>query len=224
MLDKYFGFLKIHDEDSVIESFLEHARIDEEEIAILNEMVEALCNDELEDIQSLYLKIRTISVDSEKMFESIADQIVNADFDHQKQYDLLRIYQRIEGVSGLIIASAKRMLILQKIGGKLPEECKPVFRNFMRGLTTIQELFKQALEQYLNDKKDVFKIISKIEETEHHLDHDRSETLEILYSLGNQGKIKLGDLRAVENTIDHLEDLSDKIEETSKSLEWLLFY
>ena len=161
MLDKYFGFLKIHDEDSVVESFIEHTRIDDEEILLLQKMIELLCENKSDEVRDYYMKIRSISSDSERVFENIADQIINADFDHQKQYDLLRIYQRIEGISGLIMASAKRILILTKINGTLPEECHPVFRDFMKGLLNIHDLFKDALNQYLNDKNSSLKSSQK---------------------------------------------------------------
>ena len=42
MLDKYFGFTNISDEVSIIDSLLEHARIDEEELYLLNEMISFL--------------------------------------------------------------------------------------------------------------------------------------------------------------------------------------
>lgn len=222
MLNKYFGFLNIQDEYSVIESLLEHTRIDEEEIALLSSMINHLCENNLDKIEPDYSKIRQISMESSRIFESTAEQIVQAQFDHQKQYDLLRLYQRIESISGLMISSAKRILILFRIGGSMPPECVDGLKMLMESVVDIHNEFKKALKNYLEDKKTVLELIKIIEEKEHFIDHIRSDCLKTLYQLGNQDKLKMGTFRAIENIVEHLEDVSDSVEAAAKSLEWLL--
>ena len=51
----------------------------------------------------------------------MADHIIQSSFDFQKQYDLLRLQQRIDVISSLIIATSKRILILSNIEGSVPE-------------------------------------------------------------------------------------------------------
>lgn len=224
MLDKFFGFLKVQDELSILESIIEHNRIDEEELGLLTQMVEFLCENTLDKVEEYYFKIRKISQESEKGFEMITEQIVQAHFDYQKQYDLLRLHRRIENISGLIIATAKRVLIINKIGATLPEETHDCIREFVKGLNEIHTLLKSTIEGYSKGRKGLIKDIEKISQTEHHLDHIRSICLETLYALANEGKLKMGTLRAIENLVEHIEDISDAIEEAGTSLEWLLIY
>lgn len=224
MLDKYFGFLNIQDEDSVIESFLEHNRIDAEEIEILLDMYDALCANEMDEVEDNYGKIRSISIESSKAFDGVAEHIINANFDHQKQYDLLRIYQRIGSISGAIISSAKRVVILKRINGSLPSELHDDMKLLLTQLKDINNSFKTTLKQYLDDKKKVIELVGKIEEQENKIDHQRSICLEILYRYANTHNMPMGDFRSIENIIEHIEDASDTIEEAATSLEWLLLY
>ena len=77
---------------------------------------------------------------------------------------------------------------------------------------------------YLEDKNGVIELVEAIEETEHTIDHQRSLCLETLYKLGNRGDLKIGMFRAIENIIEHLEDVADAVELAGTSLEWLLIY
>ena len=81
MLEKYFGFLKMQDEYSVVDSLVEHCRIDEEELSLLEDMVHNLCEQRMDKIEELYLKIRKISSDSSRIFENTAEHIIQANFD-----------------------------------------------------------------------------------------------------------------------------------------------
>ncbi|MCP4049266.1 MAG: DUF47 family protein [bacterium] len=224
MLNKYFGLLKVQDEYSVMESLLEHIRIDEEEIELLEKMVDYLCCNNLTKVEEYYNKIKIIMLDSNRIFESISEQIIQAQFDQQKQYDLLRLYQRIEGISQLIIASAKRILILDKIEGKLPDKCIEPLKKLMHSVVDIHIHFQKAVSKYIDDRTGVMDLIKSIEEKENHIDHLRSECLKTLYLHANTEPVPLGDFRAIENIVEHIEDLSDAIELAATSLEWLLIY
>ena len=224
MLDKYFGFLTMQTEDSVIESFLEHNRIDNEEIELLIRMFSCLCENKMDEVEAYYGKIRTITINASKGFEAIAEHIINANFDHQKQYDLLRLYQRVSNISGAIISSAKRMVILKRISGCLPKAIHTDIQILLSQLHEINSLFKAILTQYLSNKKKVISLVSDIEELEHTIDHQRAICLEVLYRIGNTETIPLGDFRSIENIIEHIEDAADAIEEAATSLEWLLLY
>ena len=224
MLDKYLGFINISTEDNVIESFLEHNRIDGEEIELLITMLTYLTQEKMDDVENYYGKIRSISIDSSKAFESVAEQIINANFDHQKQHDLLRIYQRIGSISEAIISSAKRMVILKRINGSIPTELHSDILILMNQLKDINIMFKKALNQYLDNKRNVIDLINKIDEIENTIDHQRAVCLEILYRVGNEQHLPIGTFNAIENIIEHIEDASDSIKEAGTSLEWLLLY
>ena len=121
MLDKYFGFLKVYDEFSVMESLIDHTRIDEEELLLLIQVLDAFVKNTPNDILKYSDKIQTINKESNQLFETISDQIIQANFDHQKQYDLLRIHQRIENISSLILLNTTRLTVVHAINAKLPE-------------------------------------------------------------------------------------------------------
>lgn len=224
VLDKYFGFMRVQDEETVCELFIAHTRIDEEELHLLHKMMEAIAGGNYNDIQSLYLKIRTICNDAKRIHANISDQIIQAKFDHQRQYDLLRLYQRIESISGLIIASAKRILILHRTKTQLPESMYKVMLELSEKTIEIHKTFSTALVKFSNNKKEVIEYIHKVENQENYIDHVRSECLEKLYLIGNEGNIKMGSFMIIQEIIEHIEDISDKIEESARSLDWLLLH
>ena len=222
VLEKYFGFAKLQDEFAVVESLIEHLRIDEEELILLSAMIDCLCSDEMDKVEDYYSKIHKICTDSSRIFEHTVDQIVQAEFCYQRQYDLLRLYQRVEGVSELILAAAKRVKILAFIGGKLPVECKKGVASLMKLLADEHAEFRLAFDLYQNNKKKVLPSIHRVEEIEQEVDQVRAECLVIIYKMANEGKVKMGDLRAIENVIEFIEETSDKVAEAAASLEWLL--
>lgn len=224
MLNKYFGFTKVQDEFSVIDSLLEHTRIDEEEVHLLVDMIQAITRSQDLPIQETYDKIRKIRHDSNRIFENISEEIIQADFDHQKQNDLLRLYQQIKTISSSIIASAKRIVILHNIGGDIPLEIQAPCKEMAVKIRELHKDFHGALEQYYENKSGILSIIHGIIEKESQVDDLRLTCIESLYKLGNSQKLPIGTFRAVENVIDRLEDLADNIEDAAISLECLLIY
>lgn len=222
MLEKYFGYNTIQDELSVLDSLLEHTRIDEEELHLLADTFSMLFKHNPEDIYVQYSKILKIRNDSSRIFENVAEDIIQADFNHQKQYDLLRLYQRIESISDGISATARRVVIFVRVGGVYPEELVPTTQSMIEAVVKLHEEFKNALHNYQNDKKMVLKTINKVTELEKQVDEYRIEAIEILYRLGNEKKLLVGNFRGIENILDRLETLADSIEDAATSLEWLL--
>lgn len=222
MLEKYFGYNTIQDELSVVDSLLEHTRIDEEELHLLADIFTHLFKHNTESIYSQYNKVLKIRHDSSRIFENVAEDIIQADFNHQKQYDLLRLYQRIESISDDISATSRRVVIFTRVGGAYPEELIETTQKMITAVVQIHEEFKNALHNYQNDKKNVLKTISKVTELENQIDSYRIEAIEALYKLGNEKKLLIGNFRGIENILDRLETLADSIEEAATSLEWLL--
>ena len=224
MIDKFFGFTLVKDEASIIGSLFEHTRIDEEEILLLKNMVSDLVNQNDIKLTDDFEILQKINNKSSRVFESTAEQIIHANFDHQKQYDLLRLFQRIENISGSIIAAAKRLVLLHKVDASLPSELKEPTEAMAHAIVEIHELFRNALDMYQQNKKNLIHKIHEIIEMEHEIDNMRVSCIEILYKLGNNQSIQIGTFHAIENMIVHLEELAKKIKNAATSLEWLLIY
>tara|TARA_A100001015_G_C14975249_1_gene706956 strand:+ start:1048 stop:1722 length:675 start_codon:yes stop_codon:yes gene_type:complete len=222
MFDKYFGFLRSHDEDSILQSLLEHSKIDAEELHILYKMLNVMMNQENGDLKSMHDQINNINNDNVKIFETVTDHIIQSNFDFQKQYDLLRLQQRIDAVSGLIIATSKRILISNNIGTEVPSVLYPSLKKIIELVIDSQSTFIDAIKKFQTSRKEVIKLIHKAEEQETLVDNSRSECLELLYDLGNQNQLKMGDFAAIEGIIEYLEDISDAIKTATTSLDWLL--
>ncbi|MFT5170554.1 MAG: hypothetical protein ACI9BD_000321 [Candidatus Marinamargulisbacteria bacterium] len=222
MLEKYFGFLKVQDEYSILDSLIEHCRIDEEELNLLSDMVMLLTQQKMSEVEEYFEKIRKISTDSSRIFENTAEHIIQANFDHQKQYDLLRLYQRIENISSLIISSARRILVFHQIGGLLPIEQNSCLNELMKNVLAIHIEFRLALTRFQEDKKMVLRTVSKVEELKNVIDDQRAICLENIYRLANDNQLPLGNFRAMETIVEHLEEVAAKIKDGATSLEWLL--
>ena len=222
MFDKYFGFLKSHDEDSIIQTLLEHAKIDLEELLILSRMFNILISKEDGDLQSLHDQIQNVNHENVKIFETVTDHIIQSNFDFQKQYDLLRLQQRIDSVSGLIIATAKRIIITKDIGAVVPNELHDFLLNLINLVIESQETFIESIQKFQSSRREVIKLIHKAEEQENMVDNVRSQALEVLFKIGNDGHLKMGDFSSLEGLIEYIEDISDAIKSATTSLDWLL--
>ena len=224
MIDKFFGFTRVQDEASIIGSLFEHTRIDEEEILLLQNMISDLVKKNNIKLTDDFETLKKINNKSSRIFESTAEQIIHANFDHQKQYDLLRLFQRIENISGSIISAAKRLVLLHKVDASLPSKLKEPTEAMAHAIVEIHELFRNALDMYQQNEKNLIHKIHEIIEMEHEIDNMRVNCIEILYKLGNNQSIQMGTFHAIENMIVHLEELAKKIKNAATSLEWLLIY
>lgn len=224
MLEKYFGLLKIHDEYSVMEAFIDYSRLGSEQITLINRMSSALIEQHFDTVEELYIAIRKITNASIQMFEHVPELIISAAFDHQKQYDLLRVYQRMNHLASQIIATAKRILIVTRLGSPFPEELVPDLNEMSHLVDRIYSHLLKTLNMYLTQKTAVIDEIGIINEMEGQIDHHRALFLQVLYRLANDNRIPVGTCRAIETMIDHLESLADAVQETASSLEWLLLH
>ncbi len=222
MFDKYFGFLKSHDEETILNSFIEHSKIDAEELFTLSKMLQVLINHESGDLDDMHSQICKINDENTKTFETITDHIIQSNFDFQKQYDLLRLQQRIDSISSLIIATSKRIIVTKNIEAQVPVDLYPFFKKLCDLVLQSHQTFILALEKFQTSRKDVIKLVHKAEEEENLVDNVRSESLEKLYQLANQNQLKPGDLRSIEGVIEYFEDVSDAIKNATTSLDWLL--
>ena len=75
---------------------------------------------------------------------------------------------------------------------------------------------------YRKNKNDVFDSIHKVVNIKNSIQKIYFESVENIYQLANQGQLKLGDMRSIENIFSNLESMSTSIESASTSLEWLL--
>lgn len=222
MFDKYFGFLKSHDEEAIIQSLLEHAKIDSEELHLLSNMLTVLLHEDRTNLDTMYDQLRQINDDNIKVFETVSDHIIQSNFDFQKQYDLLRLQQRIDSISCLIIATAKRIIITKNINAHIPNELFSYFQTLIDLVIESQDIFIEAIKKFQGSRKEALRLIHKSEEQEHLVDNARSESLEILFRLANDGELKMGDCSSIEGIIEYLYDISDAIKSACTSLDWLL--
>ena len=131
--------------------------------------------------------------------------------------------QRIDAISGLIIATAKRVLITHNIKAKVPTELHELFEQLLTLVIDSQATFIESIEKFKHLVRDVIKLIHKSEEQENQVDNVRSQALEILFKIANEGSLKMGDFSSLEGLIEYIEDISDAIKSATTSLDWLLF-
>ena len=224
MLDKYFGFLRINDEYSVLDSLIEHIRIDDQEFILLSKMIQKVISKETAEVELFYNKLIKINEESKRIFENEAEQIIQANFDNQKQYDYLRTFQRIENISSLIITTAQKIIILEKINGFIPENCNQSFSNYLKNIAQMHEYFQDALVQYQKNKKNIIPLINKIEEINKTNKNEWSQCLLNIFALANEGSLPLGTSQCLEALCNQMQSMSNAIHEAAASMEWLLIY
>ena len=129
--------------------------------------------------------------------------------------------QRIDSVSG-IIATAKRIIIIKNIESTVPQELHSYLENLLSLVIESQQTFIESIEKFKTSRREVIKLIHKAEEQGNLVDNVRSQALEVLFKVANEGSLKMGDLSAIEGLIEYIEDISDAIKAATTSLDWLL--
>ncbi|RAP26365.1 hypothetical protein DID74_02170 [Candidatus Marinamargulisbacteria bacterium SCGC AG-333-B06] len=222
MIEQFFGTKTETNEQFILDSILEHTMIDEEKLFLLKNMVTNLCDKNFEEVDTLRQKILSIRNDSNHIFEHIEEQIIQAHFDFQKQYDFLRIFQRIESISSEILRCANYLSLFVRLNGTFPTFCFEEIENLIDYNLQAHEFFKKALMIYEKNKKDVISSIHNVVSIKGSIHKSYFNGIETIYRLSNEGSLKLGDMRSIENIFTSLEHLGNTIESASTSLEWLL--
>ena len=222
MFEQYFGTKSMTNDHFIVDSILEHTMIDEEELYLLKTMLSDLSNGSYDSIDATREKIIAIRNDSNHIFEHIEEQIIQANFDFQKQYDFLRIFQRMESVSAEIICCANYIAIFTRLEGQLPKFCFDDFNTLINRNIETHEFFKKSLMIYEKNKQDVFNLIHKVISVNQSINTIYFNSIETMYRIANEGSLKLGDMRSIENIYNSLINIGNSIEAASTSLEWLL--
>ena len=220
-IDKIFGFFSDKEEDNIIQSLLEHTRIDEEELILLQKMFNCLPSHD-HKIGSYLEKIETISIESKSIFEHTANQIIQSKFDQQKQYDLLRIYQRIDSVSHSILDTAKFIHIYFKLSKDLSDSAYDLMKQLVTHLLNNHTSLKEILSHYQHNKSEILPMIYALSSHKDEFDNLATQSIEQIYILGDQNLLKVGSFRALENIVFKFTRLSDTICDAATSFEWLL--
>ena len=167
-------------------------------------------------------KIKKIYQDSSRVFEYTEEQIIQADFNYQKQYDFLRIYQRIESISNAILSCVDQLVIFYQLKASFPKSLHSPILDIINTLVQQHELFKEALSNYEKEKQNIISIIHQVIELKHKSHQHYISSIKEIYVMANSGKLLIGNCIAIENIFEKLNSLGHSIQEASTSLEWLL--
>ena len=162
--DKYFG-LRSLDEISILSSLLEHSKIDEEELLVLSKMISILKED---TNLILFMSRYKINDENSKIFESVADHIIQSNF--SKQYDLLRLQQRIDVVSSLV-CYIQTDFNFNRINAEL-QEIFVGLNKLIELVTQSHQTLVQTIHKYKDSRKEVIDLIHKAVEEENMVDND----------------------------------------------------
>ena len=223
MYRKFLGLSQDSDEPSILQTLLDHAEIDWEELVILEQMMEALVHEGANrDLDAMHQQIQSINRDNAKVFETVTDHIIQSNFDFQKQSDLLRLQQRIDGVSGLIIGTSRRIVMANNIHIVIP----PVFHEPLRAMMALvkqsQTTFIEAMKTFQSSRRDVIQLIHRAEEQENTMNTVQSDMLELVYKTANTTDIKMGDGLVIVAIVDYVQRISSAIKNAATGLDWLL--
>ena len=218
--EKIFDFLHGEDESNIIQSLLEHTRIDHEELGLLKKMVLSF-QDHAVDIAKSLENIESISLESKEIFENTANHIIQSKFNQQKQNDLLRIYQRIDDVSHSILNCAKYIHTFNQVNLRS-------FNPTPLLLPLIDNTFKSHVELiniltvYQHRKSDILSIIHQISEDYYLFGNLSTNSIEEIYHMANKDQLKAGEFRALECSISQLSELSNTIHKAATSFDYLI--
>ena len=88
----------------------------------------------------------------------------------------------------------------------------------------MHEYFQDALIQYQKNKKNIIPIINKIEEINKTNKNEWSQCLLMIFMIANEEKLPLGTSQCLESICNHMQSISNAIQEAASSMEWLLIY
>ena len=223
MINQLLNITKVaKDEQHIIDAMAQHSRIDDEEMGLLIRMGKAILRKQSEDIEELYTKIKIIHQNASETFEGIEAQIIQSDFNKQKQHDLLRIYLHTQRISETIILTARSMIIFSRLKRPFPVLMHPHLETMLDQTQEMHTKFHHCFTRYENNKKTILEYVHDMHALEQDMDTKLMNAIEHVYKLGNQEHLYVGTMRSIENIFESIEAISNKIQEATSSFEWLL--
>ena len=221
MINNYLGLKKAQSEAPIIDNLIEHCLIDEQELNIIIQMIESLDNHDHSSIDSLYQKLTLIQENTFKIFENTADIIIESNFNPNTQSNLLRLFQRIDQLSEVLLHLAIEINVFSSLEIQIPQNIYKLLTKTIMQTKSLYNSFQKAISLYQKDKSLVINEIHNVQSIYHKYINDKKTSLKELYTI-DSSLLTTGHYLSLKSIFDALERVNISITESSTSIEWLL--
>ncbi|MEK9657163.1 MAG: hypothetical protein VW378_02170 [bacterium] len=222
MIKKIFTTIETKNENLILESILEHSRLDGEELCLLKKIIDLSSHYPLNELESLYSNICKINADAKDIFKHIYNKIKQYSVDNRKGVEILHLHLKVEQTSAYILKSAQHILIYTRLEQQYPKQIFDRLTTLCELISTMHLYFNLSLEKYSQNKYCTSEYISKIIDVEILVRNHHLESLQFVLEHANKNTLPLGSIRCLENLLSGLEDIASVIFESTVALECLL--
>ncbi len=197
----------------IVNKSFKHLELVNNVVSLLDEIIDDLVKGNVEEGLKKFDDLNKMEEKADVVKREIFVELRSGYIHPLDREDLLRLILTADDIAAYAKAAARRMVIIHKLGYKMPEELLKILKQMTDKIVDASRLVIEAVNMIGQDPSKALSITHEIEDIEEAVDDLRMEAYKFLYRMC---KDKMGiECILYKEVIDDIENTSDRCEDTA---------
>ncbi len=197
----------------IVNKSFKHLELVNNVVSLLDEIIDDLIKGNVEEGLKKFDDLNKMEEKADVVKREIFVELRSGYIHPLDREDLLRLILTADDIAAYAKAAARRIVIIHKLGYKMPEELLKIFKQMTDKIVDAARLVIGAVNMIGQDPSKALSITHEIEDIEEAVDDLRMEAYKFLYRMC---KDKMGiECILYKEVIDDIENTSDRCEDTA---------
>ena len=197
----------------IVNKSFKHLELVNNVVSLLDEIIDDLIKGNVEEGLKKFDDLNKMEEKADVVKREIFVELRSGYIHPLDREDLLRLILTADDIAAYAKAAARRIVIIHKLGYKMPEELLKIFKQMTDKIVDASRLVIEAVNMIGQDPSKALSITHEIEDIEEAVDDLRMEAYKFLYRMC---KDKMGiECILYKEVIDDIENTSDRCEDTA---------
>ncbi len=202
--------------EELVSKTIKHLEIVRDEVKALREMINFLVTGEIDKAVDTFDTVNDLEHRADSLKRDIMRELRMGFLHPLDREDILKLIVTADDIAAYTKATARRIVILKKIGGKTPGKVLDYLHQIVEETVNAVEMLYKAVQSLVVNIDETLALVDKIEEIEEEIDEIRMNALEELYNYCREN-LSI-DCLLLKEIIDDAENISDRAEDTGDIL------
>jgi len=197
----------------IVNKSFKHLELVNNVVSLLDEIIDDLIKNNIEEGLQKFDDLNKMEEKADVVKREIFVELRSGYIHPLDREDLLRLILTADDIAAYAKAAARRIVIIHKLGYKMPEELLKILKQMTDKIVDASKLVIEAVNMIGQDPSKALSITHEIEDIEESVDDLRMEAYKFLYKMC---KDRIGiECILYKEVIDDIENTSDRCEDTA---------
>ncbi|NPA97874.1 MAG: DUF47 family protein [Crenarchaeota archaeon] len=197
----------------IVNKSFKHLELVNNVVSLLDEIIDDLIKNNIEEGLQKFDDLNKMEEKADVVKREIFVELRSGYIHPLDREDLLRLILTADDIAAYAKAAARRIVIIHKLGYKMPEELLKILKQMTDKIVDASKLVIEAVNMIGQDPSKALSITHEIEDIEESVDDLRMEAYKFLYKMC---KDRMGiECILYKEVIDDIENTSDRCEDTA---------